>query len=184
MNRDELNDEYFEWMYHLVCNNEYSKKPDYRMLLNYLHNVEFTYIIDLDGNRAEDGEDLRYRFGYEFNYPDSMIASYLDDRPCSILEMMVALAIRCEENIMDDPDMGNRTGQWLWSMIVSLGLGGMHDEMFDEDYVNDVIYTFLNREYDRNGEGSLFTIDHSDRDMRGVEIWCQMNWYLSDILNS
>lgn len=52
-----------------------------------------------------------------------MIASYLDNRPCSVLEMIIALAIRLEEHIMDDPDIGNRTGQWFWDMIVSLGLG-------------------------------------------------------------
>ena len=41
--------------------------------------------------------------------------------------MMIALAIRCEEHIMDDPDAGDRTGQWFWSMLVSLGLGSMDE---------------------------------------------------------
>ena len=80
-------------------------------------------MIPMDGNRAEDGIDLRYRFGHEQHYSDAMVASFLDDRPCSVLEMMIALSIRCEEHIMDDPDVGNRTGQWFWSMIASLGSG-------------------------------------------------------------
>lgn len=99
----------------------------------------FTYTIALDGNRYDDGIDLRYRFGNEQGYRDNMIASYLDNRPCSVLEMIIALAIRLEEHIMDDPDIGNRTGQWFWDMIVSLGLGSMDDSKFDKAYAIDVI---------------------------------------------
>lgn len=93
---------------------------------------------------------------------------------------MIALAVRCEEHIMDDPDIGDRTGQWFWNMIVSLGLGSMTDERFDGEYVDEVVDIFLNREYERNGEGGLFTVNDTDRDMRNVEIWYQMHWYLNE----
>lgn len=184
MMRNELNNEYFEWMYQLVCNEKYSKRLSYRKLLNHLHNMEFVYIIEMDSNRAEDGIDLRYRFGYERKYEASMITAYLDDRPCSVLEMLTALAIRCEEHIMDDPDIGNRTGQWFWNMIVNLGLGSMSDTKFDKRYLDSVIKRFLNREYKRNGEGGLFTVKHCKHDLRKAEIWYQMCWYLDEILLS
>lgn len=178
MTRDELNNEYFEWMYRLVCGR---KRLSYRKLFQYLHSVDFYYTNPMDGNRAEDGVDLRYRFGYEFSYEGPMIASYLDDRQCSVLEMMVALAIRCEEHIMDDPEVGNRTYQWFWTMISSLGLSRMSDSRYDEERVCNIIGRFLNREYGRNGEGGLFTLKHSRRDLRTVEIWYQMCWYLSEL---
>lgn len=111
-----------------------------------------------------------------------MIASYLDNRPCSVLEMLIALAFRCEEHIMTDPDIGNRMGQWFWNMIVSLGLGSMSDSRFDAAYTDDVISRFMNRKYKRNGEGGLFTVERCKYDMRTVEIWWQMNWYLDSIL--
>ena len=114
MTKNELNDAYFNWMYQLVFDGRYSKRLSYQKLLRELHRIEFTYSIPMDGNRAEDGVDLRYRFGYENGYSSSMISVYLDNRMCSVLEMMIALAIRCEEHIMDDPDIGNRTGQWFW----------------------------------------------------------------------
>ncbi len=182
MTRDELNNAYFEWMYQLVCGEQHSKRLFYRKLLYLLHDMEFTYTIPMDGNRAEDGTDLRYRFGYENAYESSMIATYLDDQPCSVLEMMVALAIRCEEHIMDDPDIGDRTGQWFWNMIVNLGLGSMSDTNFDIDQVEKIIHKFLNHEYKRNGEGGLFTVKHIRIDMRSVEIWYQMCWYLDENL--
>jgi hypothetical protein len=95
--------------------------------------------------------------------------------------MMVALAVRCEETIMDDALMGNRTGQWFWGMIHNLGLSRMTDPEFDRRFVDDVIARFLNREYEPNGKGGLFTVKHCDRDLRTVEIWWQLSWYLDSI---
>ncbi len=184
MTKNELNKEYFEWMYQLVRKDGYSKRLSYRKLFTHLHDIEFTYIIRMDGNRAEDGIDLRYRFGYEQGYDSPMITTLLNDRPCSVLEMLIALAIRCEEHIMDDPDIGNRTGQWFWNMIINLGLGSMDDSKFDENYVEDVVSRFLDRKYKRNGEGGLFTVKNCKHDLRTVEIWYQMCWYLDEILVS
>lgn len=182
MTKNELNNEYFEWMCHLVCDERYSKRTTYHQLMKRLHEIDFTYILPMDGNRAEDGTDLRYRFAYEKSYDSRMIATYLDDRPCSVLEMMIALALRCEDQIMENTDFGNRVGQWFWTMIVSLGLGPMTDARYDEDYVNMVIERFLKREYKRNGEGGLFTVEDPRKDMRSTDIWYQMNWFLNDLV--
>lgn len=182
MVRDELNHEYFEWMYQLVFDSRYSRRISYRNLLAHLYNVSFAYTIEMDGNRAADGEDLRYRFGRERGYEDSLTATQLDTRPCSVLEMMIALALRCEENIMEDADIGNRTGQWFWNMVVSLGLGSMTDLRYDEDYVDYVLERFMNHSYERDGEGGLFTVKHCRKDMRTMEIWYQMHAYLESVL--
>ena len=96
----------------------------------------------------------------------------------SILEMMLALAIRCEETIMTDDRYGDRTGEWFWNMIVSLGLGTMNDSRYDRKYINIIIEKFNNRDYKPNGEGGLFTIKNIKKDMRNIEIWYQMCWYL------
>lgn len=182
MTQDELSNRYFAWMCQLVCNGNRSVKLPHLKLLEHLNNVDFNYTIGLDGNRAEDGVDLRYRFGDECGYKAAIIATELDNQPCSILEMMIALAIRCEEHIMDDPDIGNRTGQWFWDMIDNLGLGSMDNTRFNRFHVDNVISRFINREYGRNGEGGLFTVKTCRRDMRSVEIWYQMCWYLDEIL--
>lgn len=179
----DLRELYFEWICGFVFDDhKYSKKSFYEKLLRYLWNFEFSYTIGLDGNRAADGEDLRYRFGREFGYSDSEIACTLDVKPCSILEMMIALSIRCEVHIMEDYNVGDRTGQWFWNMIVSLGLGSMTDDRFDDTYVQDVLTKFLNREYERNGKGGLFTVEHCQCDMRSIEIWYQMCMFLDSII--
>lgn len=66
-------------------------------------------------------------------------------------------------------------------MINSLGLDRMDDLRFDEDYTNSIIIRFLNRKYERNGKGGLFTIKRPDLDLRTVEIWYQMSWYLNEV---
>lgn len=182
MTRDELNNAYFEWLYKLVCDDENSPRLTYRRLMAHLHMIDFEYTLAMDGNRAEDGINLRYRFGSQNGFEDAMIASYLDDRSCSVLEMMIALSIRCEEHIMDNPEVGDRTGQWFWSMIVNLGLGTMNDSGYDRGRVEATINRFLIRDYARNGEGSLFVVNDYKHDMRTVEIWYQMCAYLREMV--
>ena len=177
----EINEDYFEWLYEGMCGNRYSKNISYRKLLEHLHNTNFRYTISNDKNRASDGIDLRYSFALSQGCEDEpeLITDYLKG-PCSVFEMMVALAQRCE-SVMDDPKIGDRTGQWFWGMINNLGLGGMNDNRYDEQYVNDVIDTFLDREYKSNGKGGLFTIRNCKYDLREVEIWYQLCWYLDTI---
>jgi hypothetical protein len=145
-----------------------------------LHATNFRYSIPRDGNRADDGKGMRYRYAIVCNYFESLY-EILDilDGPCSVLEMMLALAIHCEENIMDDPCKGDRTGQWFWNMIVNLGLSGMNDARYDRKLVDDAINTFLDRKYAPDGKGGLFTVRNCDQDLRKAEIWHQLCWYLN-----
>ena len=163
---------YEQWLYDIVCKNLFSRNISYNHLLSYLGHREFTIIIPNDINRAEDGIDLRLRYQA---FTGEHISRSI---PCSVLEMMIALAIRCEESIMDNPAYGDRTAQWFWSMIRTLGLYSMTDDRFDQEYVDSVIDRFLNREYAPNGEGGLFKIPDCKYDLRKIEIWYQLCWYL------
>lgn len=180
MNINQIDNEYFEWLYHKVCNNRYSEHISYKKLLMYLHNVEFKYVLKKDENRASDGINLRRRFSMDVGYEGDYLSNYITG-PCSVLEMMLALAIRCEETIMDNPEKGDRTGQWFWGMVVNLGLGSMNDMNYDKSYIINAINTFLKRDYEPNGRGGLFTIRNCDYDLRKIDIWSQLCWYLDSI---
>lgn len=183
MRHDEVIDAYFKWIFDLVCKDRFAPEISFRELLLHLHNTRFRYSILRDKNRAKDGEDLRYKFALKWaRYPDE-IDEVLDilDRPCSVLEMMVALAIRGEREIMDDPNIGDRMSQWFWKMLSNLGLASMSDRYFDRDFVTDRIERFLDRDYAPDGKGGLFRIRDCDRDLRDVEIWHQMCWYFDSI---
>ena len=179
MFRDQIINDYFEWLWNFTKCRGHSQN---RKIITLLHNIEFRYSIPMDANREEDGIDLRYRFITEVGIPKNYqeVYAYLDG-PCSVLEMMIALAIRCEESIMDDPDIGDRTSEWFWLMMKNLGLDYMSDRKFDRDVAEEKISIFLDRKYKRNGEGGLFVVN-GRRDLRKVEIWYQMCWYLDTIM--
>lgn len=176
----DVNQEYFSWLCSIISDSKPSARASYDKLLNYLFDTEFVYVMPMDGNRYDDGINLRYRFGYDMGIDAPVIASCLDIKPCSILEMMVALAFRCEEHITYNPNNGLMSGRWFWMMIRNLGLVNMTDRKFDEEYVNSVVWRFLDRQYSRDGEGGLIYIKNSPYDMRTMEIWYQMQRYLSE----
>jgi hypothetical protein len=115
-------------------------------------------------------------------YDKVLIAACLDIRACSVLEALAGLALRCEEQIMENSRYGDRTGQWFWGMIFNLGLKPMDDANFDAAHTDASVGRFLRREYKRTGEGGLFTVENPRRDLREVDIWYQMCWYLCQIL--
>ena len=176
-----MKQQYFDWICNVVTDN-HTNNTDYNKLLNYLFRKEFDYVIPMDSNRLEDGINLRYRYGRIKWYSQIEIANLIDNTPCAILEMMAALAIRCEESIMCDADMGDRTSEWFWAMIRSLGLEHMYDGCFNENFCNLIIRKFLNREYCPNGKGGLFTVKNPKKDMRSIDIWYQMNMYLNEYI--
>lgn len=182
MRRDSIINEYFNWLYGLVQGRRYSGQVSFRKLLMRLHDTEFRYSLPRDQNTADAGVDLRYRFAVTQGYEDDsdLVMDYLEG-PCSVLEMMVALSVYCEQHIMDDPNIGDRTSQWFWEMIVNMGLGSMTDPRFDKHYVDDVVERMLDREYDPDGRGGLFTVRHCDQDLRDVAIFHQLCWYINTI---
>ena len=74
----------------------------------------------MDENRAIDGLELRTDFEYE-------TGEYLDKTSglmpkCTVFEMLAALAIRCESQLMYNPSLGDRTSKWFFEFLDNLNL--------------------------------------------------------------
>ena len=175
-NTNKVKNNYFEWLYNYVCKGRVNNQISYRKLFMTLHSIDFDFYIRDDVNRALDGIDLRNRYATVIN--DESVTDILDDS-CSVLEMILALAIRCEETIMDDPRYGDRTGQWFWNMISNIGIK-LTDDSYNESYVINRIYRFLERQYEPDGKGGLFYIPNCKEDLTAVDIWSQLCWYLDN----
>lgn len=178
MTQYDILNHYFEWLCKSVSGDILAEHRYYRKLLMHLHNTQFYYSIPKDEDRYNAGIDLRWRFICENNYHTSALNEL--EGPCSVLEMILALAFYSEE-VMDDPSYGDRTGQWFWGMITNLGLGAMSDDRYDKQYVDDVVTRFLDRKYDPDGRGGLFRIRNCKHDLRRVEIFHQLCWYLNSL---
>lgn len=175
----EVRDRYFVWLVDRATDG--LRFASYNKLLAALYDIDFYSIVDNDDNRAVDGECLREEFA------NSSAAEYLDpspifDRPCSVLEMMIALANRIDDEIMWNPDKGDRSSKWFWEMIRNLGLDDLDDRHFEEKdgylKVRLVTGALLNRTYSTDGVGSMFPLPGCDKNMRDTEIWYQMNAYM------
>ncbi|MCC8049743.1 MAG: hypothetical protein LIP10_03660 [Clostridiales bacterium] len=159
--------DYFLWMLEQIDDPDEFDTGQYQNLLEYLDYVPFDYILEMDKNRESDGLELR------------KTAGYFRGTGCSVLEMMVALAIRCDQHLTDNPEH-SRASWWFKNMIKSLTLSDMTDDDFNRGITMRTIEMFLRREYDPDGCGGLFYIPGYEGDLRQVEIWYQMNyWYLS-----
>lgn len=183
MDKDKIRKMYFNWMVDLVHDKKILGTKKYTKLLSRLAETNFVYTNRMDENRESDGIDLRYsRFGWEYEINSYEIDQCFNPDHCSMLEMLIALAIRCEENFMQNNDHGNRTAKWFWKMIGTLGLGEMDDISYNEEETDRILARFLNHEYEPDGRGGLFYIPDSAVDLRTVEIWCQLCWFLDGYL--
>lgn len=184
-----MREDYLNWIYEMIFGSSYTRLS-YRKLLLFLDSKDFSVVttdnlyfntdILNDENRLKDGVDFRYIYGYENGYSNERITKEFFNKKCSVLEMMIALAFRIEKQIMTDNVEGDRTGQWFWNMIVSLGLHHMSDESFDISIAESVIDRFMNRQYNYNGSGGLFTLRNPPCNLCNVEIWAQAMWYLDE----
>lgn len=182
MTADQIREEYFEYLYQVVCGDDIVAKLSWRRLIWHLFNTPFRIsYIQMDENRMLDGIRLRYIFGDDAQYPRSVIDSCIDE-DCSVLELMIALATRMENEIMASSEYGDHTSLWFWSMIGSLGLNAMTDDQYDPEDVDFILDRFMDREYGPDGEGSLFYIQNSQKDLRHIEIWYQMCEYLNNLI--
>lgn len=168
----QLWNEYGIWL----VNHVRLRKLGYSQLMAQLHNTPFTYILERDQNRADDGIILREEF-YREKDIDIGIYDHRDD--CSVLEMLVALSIRVNDEYTGDPS-GESHPEWIfWEMICNLGLDVFDDRHYESDEVEYILDRWMDRDFLYDGSGSVFPIAGPMRDQRRIEIWSQMNEYLT-----
>lgn len=169
---NEIKYDYWIWLRGLIgANDPESTRSSYFTLLWKLHATEFYWTVERDANRASDGKDLREAFEDATGKDKSEI-----DIPCTLLEMMIALARRYDGEVGDINS--SNVPDIFWGMVDHLGLSGMDDEHYDPEKVDDILTRFLDRSYEKDGFGGLFPLVNPREDQRKVEIWYQMQAYL------
>ena len=174
--------DYYSWLKSKIDDADFNPSH-YELLLSRLYHTEFTWTFEDDQARASDGMALRERYAKETSQDPLTVRMWLNF-PCTMLEMMIALASRCENQLMEDLFVGNRTGRWFKVMITSLGLAWEYDDLYNESYVTYILNSFLDHDYGRNGDGGLFKIDNANVNLREMGIWYQMNLYLCNLLEA
>lgn len=172
---------YIEWVCSEILNLNKDEYNDLLYLIRTLNEIEFTYSVPLDENRAADGLNLRSDYCYE-------TGKYLDKSSgllpnCTVFEMMAALAYKCESSIMYNYRNGLHPERWFFIMLNNLGIRECTVHNWDSktsDYIYNCVHKMLHRQYKKNGEGGLFVIKNPKIDQREVDIWKQMNAFLNE----
>ena len=163
---------YFEFLCDMINIKPGSYKENYSLLAHQLFKKRYYYSLPMDENRDIDGRNLREL------YLDSGGTEAVLDGPASVLEVLIALARRCDADIMYDNVLGDRTEVWFWMFLSNIGLDLYVNRIYEEAAVDDVLNTWLDREIGYNGEGGLFPLDYSDVHQNSVELWKQMLYFL------
>lgn len=180
-----ITEKYFDWLSGIVWDRQRKFGVNYHRFFVFLFHAPYIPRFETDEARASDGIAMRYR------YADANGLLYYDiekdlnvkGEPCNMLEMMVGFASRIETHILSDNDYGDRTGQWFWEMVMSLGFRTMDDHRFDENKAWEIIDKFNAGDFLPNGSGSLFMTNNPSVDMRKLDVWYQMQNWLHDRRN-
>lgn len=147
---------YFETLINMVNSKKASK---YLHFLMFLYDFPFISIMPMDDNRRKDGLCLRQRLGF----------SDLSD--CSWLEMLIALAERCEAEMADVGE--NRTWFWFWLIIDYMFSVPVNDVHFDEETVKMTL----------NGiQEHRISINSNRPELAKEEIWTQAMALLNEYI--
>lgn len=173
---DDLRTEYNSWLIEKtgLFENHFVK------LGHALIEKEFYYFLENDINRAIDGEQVRNDFIHETLWDDYSALN----GPCNCLEMLYGLAKRINEIIYDPDNQIDTTQESIFCMLQNLGLLKFDDYHYEQRGGNEAVFRileiFLERSYDRFGNGGLFPNKNSKKDQRKVEIWYQMAEYVNN----
>lgn len=179
-----LTDDYLAWIkWEVLADDEYDVFR-YQTLIKKLFQMEFTYESLMDSNRAVDGLDLRYRFGRQKGLLETTVTANLAFLSCSVLDMMVALSIRTYEELTKDFPESVPPSKIFWMMIENMHLIEQTDGSFNEKYVEKRVKIMLNHRFAPDGDGGLFRIKGTTRDMRSAEIWYQMQWWANSVFRA
>lgn len=174
----DIYEEYFNWLiYSLNLNPEYMNS--HFALFKELHNIAYEYRNIMDENRYRDGIELRYHFGGETGLSYGDIEYELDICECTVLEMIVALILKLDNMITYEPkDPFKAT--LFYNMMRSLGLESQVNWSFDADYVRSTVESWMHGMYEYNGKGGLITLKYPKSDLRSVDYWTQVMWYITE----
>lgn len=156
--------DYYIWLRELVGYRTYKK------LLKHLDTIPYTWIFTLDENRAAGGMNLRREYAWDTstNEDDVRVG------PCTVLEMLIGVASHMEDQT------GTPVSDCFWMLMENLSLDQYDDSNYNSKGVEEIIEKWLGHNYSSNGAGSLFPLRNYPGDCRNLDIWSQMNAWISE----
>ena len=179
---DDILDMYFRWLCDFIGLD--GENCPYYLLCEMLFERDFDIVIERDENRVADGYALRDEFLKTLETVDDIS---FPEKQTSVFEVLIGIAIRMAFEVDEhgsDDWARDTVGILFLELIGNLGLLEFMDDEWDmypsARIVNDTLDTLLERTYEPDGGGGLFPLQNPHGDQRDVEIWYQMQSYLSE----
>lgn len=150
-------------------------------MLKLLHSIPFRYMIKMDRNRVANAVYYRNQWMSDHSVALDVPDNFIMDGSCSVLELLFTFALKIDreytsEDFIDHPEI------FFWEFIENLNFNRQSNSNFDEKYVRGVIDAFITRSYDADGRyGNIFIIDDPEYDLRELQLWDQMQIYLTEV---
>ncbi len=159
---------YLDWLTPQVGVSE--RPGSYSDLIQLLGTKEFVWLVPHDDNRIRDGLDVRKEV-------QELTGMKTNLGPCSVLEVLVALSRRLSF-VADGPEPG-----WAWQLLCNLELDKYTDPIGPRQrvQVDEILEALVWRTYSEDGVGGFFPLAWPDEDQRYIELWYQMEFYVSEI---
>lgn len=162
---------YFNWLYlQIEPTSNQNPARTHSLLAEQMFKTEFRWSVPNDDNRVEDARELRMEFMDNYAMDDRWMRE-----SASVLEVILALSRRVTF------EAGGEPSDWFWKLVSNLGLWEYTDENYSDwvaEKVDVALEIFIDREYDHDGEGGLFPLQHTTMDQTEIELWYQMSYYL------
>jgi hypothetical protein len=162
--------EYYIWLTQKI---DIPNGKKYLDLFERMHNVEFVWTVPNDDNRVQDAIDLRGQF------LEIRGGGELELGGATCLEVVVALSRR----VAFIASGNGHSHQWAWTLLKNLGLHRFSDPLTPEkmNRVDHILHDLVWRDYHPDGRGGFFPLQNPDVDQTKVEIWYQLNAYVSEM---
>ena len=135
--------DYKDWLISLVDTPENDFRRYYTKLMNDLFDKDYPWMRGHNGDRFDDGIELRSRYDIYVRDGETHVIKTLSGKPCSILECLVALFNRYSDSVLTDPGDPSVAPELFYDALNGLELLFFDDSRYDFEAVNDILDQFL-----------------------------------------
>lgn len=162
--------DYYTWLTQHV---DIPNGKKYYDLFEKMHNVEFVWTVPNDDNRVQDAIDLRGEF------LDMAGGGELTLGGATCLEILISLS----RKVAFIASGNGHSRQWAWTLLKNLGLHRFADPLtpFKMKHVDKILHDLVWRDYRADGRGGFFPLQNPEVDQTTVEIWYQLNAYVTEM---
>lgn len=137
-----------------------------------MHGTEFVWLVLGDDSRIADGLGVRSEF-----LEEHVVGAVPALGPPSVLEVMLGLTRRLSW------ELGGTNQAWAWTLLNNLDLHRYADPLSRlkrrrlDEKLSDLVW----RNYLPTGEGGFFPLHYPTEDQTKVELWYQMNQWMTEL---